>query len=200
MIGRDRLVDRSMGNRVSRSSSVLDISNISTVAISNLVVDSLESAIRKSNRVRSSGGISITVLSSIELGSRVVISNCILITIHSRSIILRLLVGSSMDRGMVGRLSYSMVNNRGSMVSRGVVDNRGSMVSRGMVESRGMVDNRGMVNDRGSVVDRGMMDRGVIRSRGIARDSSGSMDSSSILLSVVVGIDRLRSSMGLAGN
>ena len=182
MIGRDRLVDRSMGNRVSRSSSVLDISNISTVGISNLVVDSLESAIRKSNRVRSSGGISITVLSSIELGSRVVISNCILITIHSRSIILRLLVGSSMDRGMVGRLSYSMVNNRGSMVSRG------------------MVDNRGMVNDRGSMVDRGMVDRGVIRSRGIARNSSGSMDSSSILLSVVVGIDRLRSSMGLAGN
>ena len=194
MIGRDRLVDRSMGNRVSRSSSVLDISNISTVAISNLVVDSLESAIRKSNRVRSSGGISITVLSSIELGSRVVISNCILITIHSRSIILRLLVGSSMDRGMVGRLSYSMVNNRG------VVDNRGSMVSRGMVDNRGMVNDRGMVNNWGSVVDRGMVDRGVIRSRGIARDSSRSMDSSSILLSVVVGIDRLRSSMGLAGN
>jgi len=188
MIGRDRLVGRSMGNRVSRSSSVLDISNISTVGISNLVVDSLESAIRKSNRVRSSGGISITVLSSIELGSRVVISNCILITIHSRSIILRLLVGSSMDRGMVGRLSYSMVNNRG------VVDNRGSMVS------RGMVNDRGIVNNWGSVVDRGMVDRGVIRSRSIARDSSGSMDSSSILLSVVVGIDRLRSSMGLAGN
>ena len=182
MIGRDRLVDRSMGNRVSRSSSVLDISNISTVGISNLVVDSLESAIRKSNRVRSSGGISITVLSSIELGSRVVISNCILITIHSRSIILRLLVGSSMDRGMVGRLSYSMVNNRGSMVSRGMVDNRG------------MVDSRGMVDNRGSVVGRGMVDGG------IARNSSGSMDSSSILLSVVVGIDRLRSSMGLAGN
>jgi len=194
MIGRDRLVDRSMGNRVSRSSSVLDISNISAVGISNLVVDSLESAIRKSNRVRSSGGISITVLSSIELGSRVVISNCILITIHSRSIILRLLVGSSMDRGMVGRLSYSMVNNRG------VVDNRGSMVSRGVVDSRGMVDNRGMVNDRGGVVGRGMVDRGVIRSRSIARDSSRSMDSSSILLSVVVGIDRLRSSMGLAGD
>jgi len=194
MIGRDRLVGRSMGNRVSRSSSVLDISNISTVGISNLVVDSLESAIRKSNRVRSSGGISITVLSSIELGSRVVISNCILITIHSRSIILRLLVGSSMDRGMVGRLSYSMVNNRGVVDNRGMVDNRGSMVS------RGMVDSRGMVNDMGSVVGRGMVDRGMIRCRGIARDSSGSMDSSSILLSVVVGIDRLRSSMGLAGN
>jgi len=188
MIGRDRLVDRSMGNRVSRSSSVLDISNISTVGISNLVVDSLESAVRKSNRVGSSGGISITVLSSIELGSRVVISNCILITIHSRSIILRLLVGSSMDRGMVGRLSYSMVNNRGSMVGRGVMDNRGSMVS------------RGMVNNWGSMVSRGVVDRSVIWSRGIARDSSRSMDSSSILLSVVVGIDRLRSSMGLAGN
>merc|ERR1719312_2362151 len=159
-----RLVDRSMGNRVSRSSSVLDISYISTVGISNLVVDSLESAIRKSNRVRSSGSISITVLSGIELGSRVVISNSILIAIHSRSIILRLLVGSSMDRGMVGR---GMMDNRGCVVSGSMMDNRGCVVGRGML--------------------------------GI-RNSSRSMDSSSILLSVVVGIHRLRSSMRLASN
>merc|ERR1719308_258981 len=118
MIGRSRLVDRSMGNRGSRSSRVLDISNISTVGISNLVVNSLESAIRKGNRVRSSGSISITVLSSIELSSRVVISNSILIAVHSRSIILRLLVGSSMYWGVVGGLC-----NRGCMVGRGMVDN-----------------------------------------------------------------------------
>merc|ERR1719244_2150332 len=157
MIGRDSFVDRSMSNGVSRSSRVLDISNISTIGIINLVVDSLDSAVRKSNRVGSSGGISITVLSSMELGSRVVISNGIFIGVHCRAIIFRLLVGSS-------------------MVNRGMVDNRGGMVGGGMVDNRG-----------------------VIRSRLVSRNSSRSMDSSSILLRVVVGIDRLRSSMRLAG-
>merc|ERR1719244_763034 len=154
MIGRDSFVDRSMSNGVSRSSRVLDISNISTIGIINLVVDCLDSAIRKSNRVGSSGGISITVLSSMELGSRVVISNGIFIGIHCRAIIFRLLVGSS-------------------MVNRGIVDNR-----------RSMVDNRGsMVDYRGSMVGWGMVNnRGMIRSRLVSRDSSRSMDSSSILL------------------
>merc|ERR1719244_591068 len=168
MIGRCSLVDGSMSNGVSRSSRVLDISNISTISIINLVVDSLDSAIGKSNRVGSSGGISITILSCMELSSRVVISNGIIIGIHGRAIIFRLLVGSS-------------------MVNRGMVDNRGSVVGGGMV-------------DRGGMVGGGMVDnRGVIRSRLVSRDSSRSMDSSSILLRVVVGIDRLRSSMRLAG-
>merc|ERR1712055_414764 len=111
-----------------------------------------------------------------ELGSRVVISNGTFIGIHCRAIIFRLLVGSSMVdyRGsMVGR---SMVNDRGSMVCGGMMDNRSGMVGGGMVDNRGM-----------------------IRSRLVSRDSSRSMDSSSILLRVVVGIDRLRSSMRLAG-
>merc|ERR1712055_235804 len=83
--------------------------------------------------------------------------------------------------------SGSMVNDRGSMVGGGMVNNRGSMVGGGMV-------------DRGGMVGGGMVDnRGVIRSRLVSRDSSRSMDSSSILLRVVVGIDRLRSSMRLAG-
>merc|ERR1719219_1002317 len=178
-----------MSNGVSRSSRVLDISNISTISIINLVVDSLDSAIGESNRVGSSGGISITVLSSMELGSRVVISNGIFIGIHGRAIIFRLLVGSSMvNRGMVDNRG-SMVDNGGSMVDNGgsMVDNRGSMVGWSVV-------------NRGSMVGRGMVDnRGVIRSRLVSRDSSRSMDSSSILLRVVVGIDRLRSSMRLAG-
>merc|ERR1719244_2237931 len=180
MIGRDSFVDRSMSNGVSRSSRVLDISNISTIGIINLVVDSLDSAVRKSNRVGSSGGISITVLSSMELGSRVVISNGIFIGVHCRAIIFRLLVGSSM-------VNRGMVDNRGSMVGGGMVNNRSSMVGGGMV-------------DRGSMVGGSMVDnRGVIRSRLVSRDSSRSMDSSSILLRVVVGIDRLRSSMRLTG-
>merc|ERR1719244_49227 len=205
MIGRCSLVDGSMSNGVSRSSRVLDISNISTIGIINLVVDSLDSAIGKSNRVGSSGGISITVLSCMELSSRVVISNGIFIGIHGRAIIFRLLVGSSMvNRGMVDNRGSmvdnggSMVDNRSSMVGWSMVNNRGGVVGRGMVDRGGMVGG-GMV-DRGGMVGRGMVDnRGVIRSRLISRDSSRSMDSSSILLRVVVGIDRLRSSMRLAG-
>ena len=73
------LVDRSSLVR-SRSRSILglsrvgNISNISTVSISNLVVDSLDSTIRKSNRVGSRGGISIPVLTMVEVSSRVIIS------------------------------------------------------------------------------------------------------------------------------
>merc|ERR1719244_1875923 len=194
MIGRCSLVDGSMSDRVSRSSSVLDISNISTISIINLVVDSLKPAVRKRNRVGSSGGISITVLSSMELGSRVVISNSIFIGIHGRAIIFRLLVGSSM-------VNRGMVDNRGGMVDHGgsMVDNRGSVVGGGMVNNRCGMIGGGMV-DRGGMVGGGMVDnRGVIRSRLVSRDSSRSMDCSSILLRVVVGIDRLRSSMRLAG-
>merc|ERR1719369_2335898 len=81
-------------------SRVLDISNIATVGIINLVVDSLSSAIRKSNRVGSGGGIAISVLSSLEVGSRVVISYSIVEGIDSRFIIAGLFVGRS---SMVGR-------------------------------------------------------------------------------------------------
>merc|ERR1711962_1655245 len=163
--GWSSLVGRSRSNRVSGRSSVLDISNISTIGIINLVVNSLLSAIRKSNRVRSSGSISITVLSSLEVGYRVVISNSIVVGIHSKLIISWLLVGRGMDGR--GRLGY---NNRG-------------VVGRGM-------------HNWGSMVDRG---RGMIGSRSISRNSSRSMDSSNRLLTVMVGSDRLRSSMRLAG-
>ena len=170
MVGRgwSSLVGRSRSNRVSGSSSVLDISNISTIGIINLVVNSLLSAIRKSNRVRSSGSISITVLSSLEVGSRVVISNSIVVGIHSRLIISWLLVGRGMD---------------GSVVGRGGLGNNRGVVGRGM-------------QNWGSMVDRG---RGMIGSRSISRNSSRSMDSSNRLLTVMVGSDRLRSSMRLAG-
>ena len=85
VVGRDRSVCRSRGVDGSslvrsRSRSILglsrvgNISNISTVSISNLVVDSLDSAIRKSNRIGSRGGISIPVLTMAEGSSRVIIS------------------------------------------------------------------------------------------------------------------------------
>merc|ERR1711887_49945 len=109
MMTMDGCVSWSMSHRVARSSTVLDISNIATVFISNIVVDCLDSAIRKSNRVRSMSCIPITAFTSIEMGSRVVISNGIFIGIHSRTIILRLVVGG---RGMMNRrmVNWSMVN------------------------------------------------------------------------------------------
>ena len=71
-ISRCSLVGR--GRVVLGLSRVGNISNISTVSISNLVVDSLDPAIRKSNRVGSRGGISIPVLTMAKGSSRVVIS------------------------------------------------------------------------------------------------------------------------------
>ena len=89
-VGRDRSIGRGRsvgrGRSISRCglvgrgrvllglSRVGNISNISTVSISNLVVDSLDPAIRKSNRVGSRGGISIPVLTMAKGSSRVVIS------------------------------------------------------------------------------------------------------------------------------
>ena len=88
----DGCMNWAMSYSMASSSTVLDISNIATVFISNIVVDRLDSAIRKSNRVGSMGGIAITAFTSIEMGSRVVISNGIFIGVHSRTIILRLMV------------------------------------------------------------------------------------------------------------
>merc|ERR1719430_1594685 len=81
----------SMGNNRSRSiggnSFVGDFSNISTDSISSVVVDMLDSAIRKSYSVGSSGGISISLFLRAKVGSTVVISNSVLVGIHSRTII-----------------------------------------------------------------------------------------------------------------
>ena len=106
MVGRGSMVDR--GSRVgsrgsfvgSRGRGILglsrigNISNISTVSIINLIGNSLGSAIRKCNRVGSTGSITISVLSSLEVGSRVTISYSIVVGIHWRLIIARLMVGS----------------------------------------------------------------------------------------------------------
>jgi len=111
--GRCSLVHRgrfigSRGRGILRFSRVGNISNISTVGIIYFVVDSLKSTIRKSNRVRSTGGITISVLSSLEVSSRVVISNSIVVSIHSRFIMMS---RSMMSRGMIHWLHrcWSMV-------------------------------------------------------------------------------------------
>ena len=94
MVGSRGSLVRSRGRGILGLSRVGNISNISTVSIINLVGNSLGSAIRKHNRVGSTGGITISVLSSIEVGSRVIISYSIVICIHWRLIIAGLMVSS----------------------------------------------------------------------------------------------------------
>merc|ERR1711970_1342166 len=83
-------VDRGMDSRVGRGRSIVgntfigDISNIATVFISSVVVDHLDSTVRKGNSVGSRSGVAISLLILAELGSAVVISNAILEGIVSR--------------------------------------------------------------------------------------------------------------------
>merc|ERR1719420_1195056 len=131
MIGRGSMDNGSFW--VDSSSLIGNISNIAFIAIS-LVVDMLGTAIRESNRVRSSSIAStITSLSSVESSLGVVISNSI---------------GIGVRRGFI-RVSWL------SMVGRGSMDNRG-VVSRSSMDNRGVVNNGGMVG-RGSMVDNGSM-------------------------------------------
>merc|ERR1719211_288945 len=193
---------------VDSGSFIGDFSNISIISISG-ISNMLGTTIGKSNRVRTNSiSVTSTGLSSVEGSLGVVISYGIF-----KSVGLSWAIIGSRGRGMVGRgrlvvswgvdhggmhyrgmVSRSVVNNGGSMVSGGMVDNRGSMVGRGMVDNGG-----GMVD---SVVSRGM---GRVVSTNIGRgvrggDSSGGNHSSGVFLRVVVGMDSLWSSMGLASH
>merc|ERR1719187_2403459 len=92
----DGSVDRGVDSRVGRGRSVVgnafigDFSNIATVGIGSVVADHLGSAVRESNSVGSRGGVAISLLLLVELGSAVVISNTILVSIDSRPVIRRL--------------------------------------------------------------------------------------------------------------
>merc|ERR1719244_1440968 len=85
-----------VSNGVGRGRSVMgnafigDISNIATVGIGNVVVDHLGSAVRESNSVGSRSGVAISLFILAELGSAVIISNTVLISIDSRFVISRL--------------------------------------------------------------------------------------------------------------
>merc|ERR1711905_90646 len=79
MMGRDRSI---VG-----STFIRDINNIATVGISSVVVDHLGSAVRESNSIGSRGGVAISLFICAKLGSAVVISNAILISIGSRLVI-----------------------------------------------------------------------------------------------------------------
>ena len=75
------------GSGVVSLSLIGDISNITTVGISNVVVDHLGPAVRKSYSVGSTGGVAISLLILTKLGSTVVISYSILEGIDSRLVI-----------------------------------------------------------------------------------------------------------------
>merc|ERR1712106_1178610 len=110
----------------------------------------LGTAIRKSNRVRSSSVTStITSLSSVEVGLGVVISNSI---------------GVSVRRGLI-RVSNGSMDEWG-MVSWGCMDKRG-MVSWSSMDYWGMVD-------RGSMVGRAMTKNSPSSMKTVRRVSNGS--------------------------
>ena len=118
------------------------ISNIARVGIGNTVGDNLGAAIRKGNTVFTSSGVSVPFLILAKAGTRVIISNSILIAIDCRGIIGWLLV--AMDW---------LVNNRGRMVDRGsmhhwLVDHWGWGVDWCSMHN-------GLVNHWGGVIDWG---------------------------------------------
>ena len=193
--------------RVVSFTFVFNISNISSVGISNRVGHNLGTAIGKSNTVFTSSGISITVLVGSERSTTVVISNSISKLIDSRAIIGGL---SMVSRSMVGcSMVDRLVDNRSGVVDGSRLVDRSWVVDRGMVD-RGMVD-RGMVDrsmvDRGRVVDRGvvdrfgMVDRGMVDSMvsSVHGDMAGGMSMSSILLLIVILMDFIGGSSRLGG-
>ena len=153
--------------------------------------------IGKSYTIFTIGSITITGFILSKVGTRVVISNSISISVDSWAIISRLRVswvnnGSMVDRGMVNR----------DMVDRGVVD-RSSMEDGSMVDS---IMNRGMVNSMmsrcmmNSMVERcGMEDRSMVSMNiFVGMEGNRGMVGSSILLLVVVLVDLIGGGSRLA--
>ena len=129
--GRSRVVDRGrvvdgswVGGRlvgfVFGFTRVLDISDVSTISIINLVSDSLDSAIGKGNSVASRGSISITSFGLAEVHSRVVILGSIGIVVDRGSIRVdrgRVTISRSRERGRWGGHSSG---NKGSESNNGL--------------------------------------------------------------------------------
>ena len=119
MVSRGRVISR-FGGRVVRlglgvdwGAFVFDISDITVVVISG-VGHSLDTAIGKSNLVRSRNGFAVSGLLSVEFGSRVVIGNTVLESIR--------LGGLIVVRGLGGRV----IGSWGIGGGRGVVGSWGS--------------------------------------------------------------------------
>jgi len=152
-VGEDRGVGnkRSVGNNLPDNRESLGVGSGALIAdlrdeaiiVVGVVVDSLDTAVREVDRVRSlNNTIAIIGLSLVEGGSRVVVSNSIVVG-----------VGGNLCKVRYGVSSGSL--HDGGMVSRGGVDDRGSI-------SWGSVDNRGSIGwgsmDNWSSISRGSMD------------------------------------------
>ena len=141
------------------------------------------SAIRKINPVFSIGGITITILISSKVGTRVIISNCITILIYSWSII-----------------CWLWVVRCWLMIGWGRV-NDGFVYYWSRVVYRSWFIHWGWVIDRGSMVRSTVVYWSVVSvSWSVNWDMGRSMDGCSILFSGIRVMHVLRSSMGLAGD
>merc|ERR1719361_2591843 len=105
--------------RVGSSARVGDLSDV-TINVVGVVVDSLDTAVRKIDRVGSLNNTGAIVALGLAEGSA------------------RVLVSHSIVVGVRGDLSKV-----GGSIADSVVSDRGSMDNRGMVNNRGMVDHRG---------------------------------------------------------
>jgi len=136
---------RSVGNNLPDNRESLGVGSGALIAdlrdeaiiVVGVVVDSLDTAVREVDRVRSlNNTVAIIGLSLVEGSSRVVVSDSIVVG-----------VGGDLSK-VRGGVSSSSMDNRG-MVGRGGVDNRGS-IGWGSVDNRGMVG-RGSMDNRGSI-------------------------------------------------
>ena len=150
----NNLLDNRDSLGVGSSTFIADLRDKAIIVVGT-VVDSLDTAVRKVDRVRSlNNTISIIGLSLVESSSRVVVSDSILEV-----------VGGDLSK-VRGGISCSL-HDRG-VVGRGSMDNRGS-ISWGSVDNGSSIGGSS-VHKRGSWVSNGVSDR-------VGNDSPGSVKS-----------------------
>ena len=187
------------GRAIVGLSSVLDISNVTRIGISDVVGHNLGAAIRKSHPVLSISGISITSLILAKVGTRILVSNTVFISIDSWAIIGRLLV--AVDRlGWVVRcwVGHNW-HHRGWVISwadRSWVRNHWSQL-RGHPGDHRWQGNSCLGEDRSWVSHNGSR---VVRGGPMDWHMSWSMDSCAVLLSSIWVMHILWGSMWLLGN
>ena len=103
MISWDR-VSLDWGRGIVCLTLILDISNIARVSIGNIVGDNLGAAVRKGNTVLAIGGVSITSLILTKVGTRVLISHSVLVSVRLGG---ELLYWGIRSRGSIGGRSSS---------------------------------------------------------------------------------------------
>ena len=187
------------GRAIVGLSSVLDISDVTRIGISNIVGHDLCTAIRKSHTVLAVSGISITSLILAKAGARILVSNTVFISIDSWTIIGRLLV--AMDR--LGWVVRSWVGHNWhhwgwviSWADRSWVSNHWSQL-RGHPGDHRWQGNSCLGEDGSWVSHNGSR---VVRGGPMDWHMSWSMDSCAVLLSSIGVVHILWGSMWLLGN